>query len=132
MSMNDPISDMLTRIRNGQHAHKSVITCPWSTQNENILSVLKDEGYIRAYKIVDIENNRKNLQIELKYDGSEGVIRHLERVSKPGRRIYKGSKDLPPFHNGLGILIVSTPHGMMSDHKARTENVGGEVICKVF
>ena len=132
MSMNDPISDMLARIRNGQHAAKTIVPSPWSTVNENILSVLKDEGFIRGYKTVDLDNNKKNLEIELKYDGTKGVIHQLERVSKPGRRFYSKSQNLPPFHNGLGILIVSTPKGMMTDHNARAENVGGEVICRVF
>lgn len=132
MSMNDPISDMLTRIRNGQMAAHKSVTCPWSTHKESILAVLKDEGYIRGFKVVDLDNNKKDLIIELKYNDGEGVIREVTRVSKPGRRQYFGAADLPSFHNGLGVLIVSTPHGVMTDHTARRENVGGEVICKVF
>lgn len=132
MTMSDPLGDMLTRIRNGQMANKSVIECPFSKLRENVCKVLADEGFIRAYKIEANDNNKKSLQIELKYSEGRGVIRQIDRVSKPGRRSYRGAKDLPRFYNGLGILIVSTPKGVMADHKARDENVGGEVLCQVF
>lgn len=132
MSMNDPIADMLTRLRNAQGAGHRSTRMPWSTHKVKILDVLKDEGFIRGYKILDLDNNKKDIEAELKYDGTEGVIRSVERVSKPGRRVYKKSSDLPPFHNGLGILVVSTPKGVMTDHQARQQNVGGEVICRVF
>ena len=132
MTMSDPLGDMLTRIRNGQMAEKSVIECPFSKLRENVCKVLVDEGFIRAYKIEANDNNKKSLRIELKYAEGRGVIRQIDRVSKPGRRTYKGAKDMPRFYNGLGILIVSTPKGVMADHKARDENVGGEVLCQVF
>lgn len=132
MTMSDPLGDMLTRIRNGQMAQKTVIECPFSKLRENVCKVLVDEGFIRAYKIIANDNNKSSLHIELKYAEGRGVIRQIDRVSKPGRRAYRGAKDLPRFYNGLGILIVSTPKGVMADHKARTENVGGEVLCQVF
>ncbi|MBX2833373.1 MAG: 30S ribosomal protein S8 [Micavibrio sp.] len=132
MAMSDPLGDMLTRIRNGQMANKSVIECPFSKLRENVCKVLADEGFIRAYKAEDGENNKKNLLIELKYAEGRGVIRKLDRVSKPGRRVYTSMKDMPRFYNGLGILIVSTPRGVMADHAARDANVGGEVLCQVF
>ena len=132
MTMSDPLGDMLTRIRNGQMAHKSVIECPFSKLRENVCKVLADEGFIRAYKVVANDNNKKSLFIELKYSEGRGVIRQIDRVSRPGRRTYKGSKDMPRFYNGLGVLIISTPKGVMTDHKARDENVGGEVLCQVF
>mgnify|MGYP001321878547 FL=1 len=132
MTMSDPLSDMLTRIRNGQMAHKTVIECPFSKLQENVCKVLADEGFIRAYKVVANDNNKKALIIELKYSEGRGVIRQIDRVSKPGRRQYQGAKEMKRFYNGLGILIVSTPKGVMTDHKARIENVGGEVLCQVF
>ena len=132
MSMSDPLGDMLTRIRNGQQAKMPVINCPWSNLREAVCGVLQDEGFIRGFKIVDLEGNKKDLAIELKYDEGQPVIRELKRVSKPGRRIYSKIKDLQPFYNGLGIAVVSTPNGVMADHKARTENVGGEVLCQVY
>ncbi len=132
MSMNDPIADMLTRVRNGQHAAKRSVLCPYSTHKEKVLDVLKEEGFIRGYKVLDRDNNKKDLDIELKYIDGEGAIKELTRMSKPGRRQYYGSQELPSFHNGLGILIVSTPQGVMTDHRARTKNVGGEAICRVF
>ena len=132
MTMSDPIGDMLTRIRNGQQAHNATVVCPWSRLRESVCNVLVDEGYVRAYKIEDNGGAKQSLVIELKYSEGEGVIKEIGRVSKPGRRVYSGVKDLPRFYNGLGILIVSTPHGVMADHKARNENVGGEVLCKVF
>ncbi len=132
MSMNDPLGDMITRIRNGQSAHKSFVDAPFSRLHERVANVLKDEGYIRGFSIVDLGNNKKNIRIELKYAEGQGAIREISRVSKPGRRIYSNVKEMPRFYNGLGMLIVSTPHGVMPDHKARSENVGGEILFKVF
>ncbi len=132
MTMSDPLGDMLARIRNGQMAHKSVIECPYSKLRENVCKVLVDEGFIRAYKVQEHEGNKKTMTIELKYAEGRGAIRKLDRVSKPGRRIYKNVKEMPRFYNGLGILVVSTPKGVMADHKAREANVGGEVLCQVF
>ncbi len=132
MSMNDPLGDMLTRIRNGQNARKAVITAPFSKLQEAVCKVLQDEGFIRGYKVADAGNNKKELQIELKYDAGQPVIRELKRISTPGRRIYAQIKGLPQFYNGLGIKILSTPQGVMADHKAKAANVGGEVLCQVF
>ncbi len=132
MSMSDPLGDMLTRIRNGQRAHKVAVDCPHSNFREDVCSVLQDEGFIRGFKAVDLDGNKKNLEIELKYDEGQPVIRELKRVSKPGCRVYSKIKDLQPFYNGLGIAVVSTPQGVMADHKARSENIGGEVLCQVY
>lgn len=132
MSMSDPLGDMLTRIRNGQMANKRAIECPFSNLRANVCAVLKDEGFIREFKEEKRENNKRVLIIELKYAEGRGVIRQLDRVSKPGRRVYTSMKDMPRFFNGLGILVVSTPKGVMPDYKARAENVGGEVLCQVF
>lgn len=132
MAMSDPLGDMLSRIRNGQQANKASIECPYSRLRESVCNVLKDEGFIRGFKAVEQDNNKKALVIELKYAEGQGVIRQIDRVSKPGRRVYSGVKDLPRFYNGLGILVVSTPQGVMADHKARDENVGGEILCQVF
>lgn len=131
MSMNDPLSDMLTRIRNGQQAGKPVIEVPHSRLHENVAAVLKDEGFIREYR-TETKDGKKNLVIELKYAEGKGVIRIIDRVSKPGRRVYSNVKNLPRFYNGLGILVVSTPQGVMADSKARAANVGGEILCQVF
>lgn len=132
MTMSDPLGDMLTRIRNGQHASKTVIECPASKLKASVLDVLKSEGFIRGYKVVDLDGNKKNIRIELKYDEGEPVIKEMSRISKPGRRVYHGANDIPRFYNGLGITIVSTPHGVLADHDARAKNVGGEVLCQVF
>lgn len=132
MSMNDPLGDMLTRIRNGQMANKKQVECPHSRLHENVAAVLKDEGFVRDYKIVERENNKKFLIIDLKYSEGRGVIRKIDRVSKPGRRVYTNVKTMPRFYNGLGILVVSTPKGVMPDYKAREANVGGEILCQVF
>jgi small subunit ribosomal protein S8 len=132
MSMNDPLSDLLSRLRNGQSANKPVIECPHSRLHESVCAVLKDEGYIREYKTEAREGNKKMLVIELKYAEGQGVIRQIDRVSKPGRRIYTSVKSMPRFYNGLGILVVSTPQGVMADHRARAANVGGEILCQVF
>ncbi|MCF8495462.1 MAG: 30S ribosomal protein S8 [Alphaproteobacteria bacterium] len=132
MSLSDPLGDMLTRIRNGQMAGKSTIECPYSRLHENVCEVLKEQGYIREYKTEARENNKKMMIIELKYAEGRGVIRQIDRVSKPGRRVYTNVKTMPRFYNGLGVLIVSTPRGVMTDGRARSENVGGEVLCQVF
>jgi small subunit ribosomal protein S8 len=132
MSMNDPLSDMLSRIRNGQSAGKATIEIPNSKLHANVASVLKDEGYIREFKVEKGENNKSVIVVELKYAEGKGVIRQIDRVSKPGRRVYTNVKTMPRFYNGLGILIVSTPGGVMADHKARAANVGGEILCQVF
>ncbi|MBO6503160.1 MAG: 30S ribosomal protein S8 [Kordiimonadaceae bacterium] len=132
MSMTDPIADMLTRIRNGLMAGKSVVTSPASKTRQRILDVLQREGYIRGYSRTEGEANKAELSIELKYMEGEPVIRTINRVSKPGRRVYSSVRDLPRVHNGLGISIVSTPKGVLSDAEARENNVGGEVLCTVF
>ncbi|MCB1681634.1 MAG: 30S ribosomal protein S8 [Rhodospirillales bacterium] len=132
MSMNDPLGDMLARIRNAQNAKHKIVQCPHSRLHEKVCDVLKDEGYIRGYKVEDIGNNRKVIEIQLKYAEGEGVIRQIDRVSTPGRRIYTNVKDMPRFYNGLGILVVSTPQGVLPDYKARAANVGGEILCRVF
>jgi len=132
MSMSDPLGDMFARIKNGQHANKAVVECPHSNLRESVCKVLEAEGFIRGFKSVEQDNNKKSLEIELKYDEGQPVIRVLKRVSKPGRRVYAKIKDLQPFHNGLGISVISTPQGVMTDHKARNENLGGEVLGQVF
>ncbi len=130
MSLSDPLGDMLTRIRNGQSAQKSAIASPASKLRRNVLEVLKREGYIRGFSQSD--EGHKELSIELKYHNGEPVIKELRRVSKPGRRVYSGVKDLPRIYNGLGIAILSTPRGVMSDAEAREAHVGGEILCTVF
>jgi len=132
MSMTDPISDMLTRIRNGLQARKSVVASPASKTRQRILDVLEREGFIRGYSRIEQDGNKAELSIELKYHEGEPVIRTINRVSKPGRRVYSSVNDLPRVHNGLGISIVSTPKGVLSDAEAREGNVGGEVLCTVF
>ncbi len=132
MSMNDLLSDMLTRIRNGQRAHLPKITCPAANLLGNVLEVLKKEGYIVDYRKLDGEPGHAQLEIELKYYEGEPVIKELTRESKPGRRHYSKIKELPAYHNGLGIAILSTSKGVMSDYDARMANVGGEVLCSVF
>ncbi|MBL6672498.1 MAG: 30S ribosomal protein S8 [Alphaproteobacteria bacterium] len=132
MSMSDPLGDMLTRIRNGQSARKTVVSSPSSRFRTNVLEVLKREGYIRNYSSVDVRPGIKELKIELKYHDGMPVISEIQRVSRPGRRVYYGIRDLPRFYNGLGIAILSTPRGVLSDSEARTANVGGEVLCHVF
>ena len=132
MSVNDPLGDMLTRIRNAQMRRKTKVKTPGSRLRQNVLDVLKDEGYIRGYSSVDFGNGRTEFEIELKYFDGEPVIRQIERVSKPGRRVYSAVTAMPRVANGLGITIVSTPKGVMADHSAREQNVGGEVLCRVF
>ena len=131
MSMNDPIGDLLSRIRNAQMRNKSKVTSPNSRLRESVLDVLKNEGYIRGYAVVEREG-RAEIEVELKYFDGEPVIREIERVSKPGRRVYTSVKNMPRINNGLGVTIVSTPKGVMADHDARDANVGGEILCKVF
>jgi small subunit ribosomal protein S8 len=132
MSLSDPLGDMLTRIRNGQTANMSSIQSPSSKLRRNVLEVLKREGYIRDYDEEAEINGSSSLRIELKYHDGEPVIREIKRVSKPGRRVYSKIDDLARIYNGLGISILSTPRGVMSDHEARAANVGGEVLCRVF
>jgi small subunit ribosomal protein S8 len=130
MILSDPLGDMLTRIRNGQAAHKAAVISPASRLRENVLEVLVREGYIRGYNRE--EGSHGALSIELKYHNGAPVIRQLKRVSRPGRRVYSAVKDLPRVYNGLGIAIVSTPRGVMSDADAREAHVGGEILCTVF
>ncbi len=131
MAMTDPLGDMLTRIRNGQRAKKDSVLSPASNLRTRVLEVLQREGYIRGFS-EDDTGKHKQLRIELKYFEGEPAIKHVARVSKPGRRVYSGSKELPIIRNGLGITIVSTPRGVLSDAEARSENVGGEVLAEVF
>jgi small subunit ribosomal protein S8 len=130
--MNDPLGDMLTRIRNAQLRRKSKVSTPGSRLRQNVLEVLKDEGYIRGFSSTDYGNGRTEFEIELTYFAGEPVIRTIERVSKPGRRVYASVNAMPRVANGLGITIISTPKGVMADHSAREQNVGGEVLCRVF
>ena len=132
MSMTDPLGDLLTRIRNGQRAGKSTIIAPASKLRENLLRVLEREGYIRGFERYNSRPGVDELKVELKYNEGEPVISEIMRVSKPGRRVYAKIKDLPKVYNGLGISILSTPRGVMSDHEARQANVGGEVLCQIF
>jgi len=130
--MTDPIADMLTRIRNSQLRGKSTVMTPASKLRAWVLDVLADEGYIRGYEKMTGADDHPAIEISLKYYEGEPVIRELKRVSKPGRRVYMGSQDLPSVRQGLGVSIVSTPRGVMSDASARAANVGGEVLCTVF
>lgn len=132
MSMSDPLGDMLTRIRNGQRARQAMVVSPASKMRANVLEVLKREGYIRGFGREDLRPGVAELKIELKYVDGEPAIREIARVSKPGRRIYSHLADLPRSYNGLGIVILSTPRGVLSDNEARAANVGGEVLCRVF
>ncbi|MCI4662099.1 MAG: 30S ribosomal protein S8 [Neomegalonema sp.] len=128
----DPIGDMLARIRNGLHRNMSSVVCAKSNKKVNVLKVLQDEGYIRGFEDAQDDRGHPVLRIDLKYHEGEPVIRELQRVSKPGRRAYFGAEDLPQVRNGLGVAIVTTNQGVMSDAEARERNVGGEVICTVF
>ncbi|MBI3437242.1 MAG: 30S ribosomal protein S8 [Proteobacteria bacterium] len=131
MNLNDPVGDLITRIRNAQMRRRSKLSSPASTLRARVLQVLKDEGYIRDFR--EVENDgRKELEIELKYFEGAPAIHEIQRVSKPGRRVYSAIKDLRLVRNGLGISILSTPRGVMSDAAARTANVGGEVLCEVY
>lgn len=130
MSMSDPISDMLTRIRNAQQAEKTTVTMPSSKLKVAIAKLLQDEGYVEGFNVVD-HGGKPVLEVGLKYYASRPVIEKIQRVSRPGLRIYKGSKDIPTVMNGLGIAIVSTSKGLMTDRKARANGIGGEVLCIV-
>ena len=132
MTMSDPLGDMLTRIRNGQSARQAVVASPASKFRAGVLEVLKREGYIRGFTQDYVRPGVAELKIELKYVDGEPVIREIARVSKPGRRIYSRIADLPRIYNGLGIAILSTPRGVLSDNEARAAKVGGEVLCRVF
>ena len=132
MSLSDPLGDMLTRIRNAYGRKKTKVSTPASSLRVRVLEVLKSEGYIRDFAKVDYENGKSELEIELKYYEGQSVIREIARVSKPGRRVYVSVKSIPSVANGLGISILSTPKGVMADHQAREQNVGGEVLCQIF
>ena len=132
MSFIDPISDMITRIRNAQMRALNTVTIPSSKYRASILDVLKKEGYISNYKFVSDTKNKKSLFVDLKYSGGLPVIKEIKRISKPGRRIYARATSIPKIQNGLGLAIVSTSKGIMSDSEARNQNIGGEIICRVF
>ncbi|MEP9398372.1 30S ribosomal protein S8 [Mesorhizobium sp. KR2-14] len=132
MSLSDPLGDMLTRIRNAYGRRKTKVSTPASRLRARVLEVLKAEGYIRDYSQVDYGNGKSEIEIELKYYDGSPVIRDIARVSKPGRRVYVSVKSIPHVANGLGISILSTPKGVMTDHEAREQNVGGEILCQVF
>jgi small subunit ribosomal protein S8 len=132
MSMSDPLGDMLTRIRNAQRSRQTVCVSPASKLRANVLDVLKREGFIRSYSAEELRAGVAQLRIELKYNEGEPVIKEITRVSKPGRRVYSKIRELPRVYAGLGISILSTPRGVMSDAEARAANVGGEVLCRVF
>ena len=132
MAMSDPLGDMLARIRNGQMAHKDTVPVPASKLRANVLDVLQREGYIRGYSQAELRQGVNELTIELKYQDGSPAIQEIARISKPGRRVYSKIKDLPLQYNGLGISILSTPRGVMSDQEARAANVGGEILCRVF
>jgi len=131
MALTDPLGDLLTRIRNGQRAKKDSVMSPASKLRARVLEVLQREGYIRGFS-EDATGTHPALRIELKYFEGEPAIKHVARVSRPGRRVYSGSRELPVIRNGLGITIVSTPRGVLSDAEARAANVGGEVLAEVF
>ncbi len=130
MNLNDPLGDMLTRIRNAQMRGRSLVASPTSKLRVRVLDVLQSEGYIRGYTEVE-KDGKREIEIELKYYDGSPVISEIRRISKPGRRVYSGAKDIPLVRNGLGISILSTPKGVMSDNVAREENVGGEILCRV-
>jgi small subunit ribosomal protein S8 len=132
MAITDPIGDLLTRIRNGQMRGMAKIQSPNSRQRVRVLDVLQQEGFIRGYAEVEFKTGRRELEIELKYHEGRPVIRELKRVSTPGRRVYASVRDLKPHRSGLGLSIVSTPQGVMTDASAREKNVGGEILCRVF
>jgi len=131
MLMNDPLGDMLTRIRNAQMRKRNNVQTPASALRARVLDVLQSEGYIRGYTETELDG-KPEFQIELKYFDGQPVIREIQRVSKPGRRVYSSVKSIPRVADGLGVSILSTPKGVMADHEARTQNVGGEVLCRVF
>ena len=132
MALNDPLGDMISRIRNAAMRSKDRVSTPGSRFRASVLEVLKNEGYIRGYSSTEHKNGRTEFEIELKYFDGEPVIREIERVSKPGRRVYVSVRTLPRIHHGLGVAILSTPKGVMADHDAREQNVGGEILCTVF
>jgi small subunit ribosomal protein S8 len=132
MAVSDPIGDLLARIRNGQMRGLAKVKSPFSRQRVRVLDVLQAEGFIRGYAELEFKGGMKELEIELKYHEGRPVIRELKRVSTPGRRVYASVRDLRPHRSGLGLSIVSTPQGVMTDTSAREKNVGGEVICRVF
>ena len=132
MSLSDPLGDMLTRIRNAVGRKKSKVSTPASTLRARVLEVMKSEGYIRDFSQTDFDNGKSEIEIELKYYEGAPVIREIARVSKPGRRVYVSAKSIPQVGNGLGISILSTPKGVMADHEAREQNVGGEILCQIF
>lgn len=132
MPMTDPLGDLLTRIRNAQTRGRTTVKTPASTLRGRVLDVLQSEGYIRGYSQAEFATGKNEFEIELKYSDGEPVIREIQRISKPGRRVYSSVKNIPMVHNGLGISILSTPKGVMADHEARDRNVGGEVLCRVF
>jgi len=132
MAISDPLGDMITRIRNAQRSRRSAVRAPASKLHANVCEVLKREGFIRHWKVVDIRPGVRELEIELKYSEGEPVIKEITRVSTPGRRVYSKIKELPRVYNGLGMSILSTPRGVMSEAEARAANVGGEVLCRVF
>jgi small subunit ribosomal protein S8 len=130
--VNDPLGDLLTRIRNGQSARLSAVSSPASKHRISVLEVLKREGYIRDFSVSKKDNGASDVTVELKYAEGQPVIREISRISKPGRRVYSKVADVPRFYNGLGISILSTPRGVLSDKEAREANVGGELLCRVF
>ena len=132
MALSDPIGDMLTRIRNAHMRSRDSVVTPASTLRARVLDVLKSEGFIRGYSETKFENGSAEFNIELKYLDEQPVIRELQRVSRPGRRVYASVKNIPSIANGLGVSIISTPKGVMADHEARSQNVGGEVLCRIF
>ena len=132
MSLADPIGDMITRIRNAQMRFLESVNIPSSKFRAKILDILKQEGYIADYKILKDTENKSNFSVNLKYNNGQPVIKQIKRVSKPGRRIYAKANSIPKIQNGLGLAIVSTSHGLMSDNDARNKNIGGEIICRVF
>jgi small subunit ribosomal protein S8 len=132
MSLSDPIGDMLTRIRNAQMRRKNSVVTPASTLRGRVLDVLKSEGFIRGYTEQTQDNGLAEFEIELKYSDDVPVIRTIERVSRPGRRVYASVKNIPSVASGLGVSILSTPKGVMADHEAKSQNLGGEVLCRVF
>ncbi len=132
MSLADPIGDMITRIRNAQMRFLESVNIPSSKFRAKILDILKQEGYIADYKILKDTENKSNFSVNLKYNNGQPVIKQIKRVSKPGRRIYAKANSIPKIQNGLGLAIVSTSHGIMSDNDARNKNIGGEIICRVF
>jgi small subunit ribosomal protein S8 len=132
MAINDPLSDLISRINNAQMRKKPKVTSPGSRLRTSVLDVLKNEGFIRDYSTVEHKDGRNEVEIELKYADGQPVIREMSRVSKPGRRVYVAVRNLPRINNGLGVAILSTPKGVMADHDARDANVGGEVLCTVF